>query len=374
MTVLYIAADKIGDNTGGGQVTNHESAMMCVLNKRVEVIGRDTIQKWSLNSKDIELHEPWCWDEMLCPNLQVSSRMYKLAHFYAGAFPKTIQYLKSTGCKICYTVAAHDVAISKMEHEKLGFPFPYPHLTQPDLWERYSDGYLNADAIIVPGKAPFLTVQKQYYARYGKARGNVFVVPHGLIWPTSEPKRPPSQGKFIVGYLGALGPDKGVPYLLQAWEHLNYPHDQFELVIAGKDATEAYRPVVQHFAPQSNVRLAGWQENISDFYNSIDLYIQMSSTEGFGLEVIEAMAHARPVICSRNAGAADCVPKQWTYDYQDVESLATLIDLARSVKECASWNWYLEWRQMASQYTWDKIQPRYIEVWKTLLTPQSKFY
>lgn len=369
MTVLYITADTIGMNTGGGQVTKYETEALAKAFPDQQRISIDRVWINELKISRESIPEPWCWDEYLHNRLTTTDApdKFRLAHFYAGTFPKTIGYLKSTGCKICYTVAAHDVSISKTEHEILGLQFPYTHLTDPVLWDRYSSGYLDADAIIVPGLAPYETVQRQYKFKYGKNRDNVFVIPHGLVWPTTEPKRPHPSAKFRVGYLGALGPDKGVPYLLQAWERLNYPHDACELVIAGKQATMDFRPTARYFAPWSNIQLAGWQEDVSNFYDSIDVYVQPSATEGFGLEVIEAMAHTRPVICSKNAGAADCVPENWRYNYTDIDGLALLIDLNRSIKERATWDWYLQWREMASQYTWDKIQTRYIEVWKSLL-------
>jgi len=46
----------------------------------------------------------------------------------------------------------------------------------------------------------------------------VEVIPHGTTIP-KEVKPLPSD--YTVGYLGALGPDKGVLYLILAWDFAN---------------------------------------------------------------------------------------------------------------------------------------------------------
>lgn len=355
---LFITADKVGTQSGGGLVTHHEYEALKTLGD-VQLYGRGQVDTTNYGE------EPWCWD--VCVGSEVHrQRMAKengaviqqprLAHLYAGTFSQTVSELKKLGCKITYTAAAHDVQASRLEHEKLGMQYNYPHLTQPDLWARYLRGYMEADVLITPS-----THSAQVMRAFG-CTNRIEVIPHGC----EIPKRiAPLPKLFTVGYLGVCtGPDKGVRYLLEAWRKLDYK--DAILVLGGRDSTHPFTISLVRAFGGGNIQLRGWVDNVSDFYDSISLYVQPSVTEGFGIEVLEALAHDRPVICSRGAGAADIVPSGFLVPGHlvpscDVDALAAKIDEVR---------YRMIWdrpQQFAHPFTWDKIRRRYVDLWKSLL-------
>jgi glycosyltransferase involved in cell wall biosynthesis len=119
-----------------------------------------------------------------------------------------------------------------------------------------------------------------------------------------------------------------------------------------------------------SIRLLGWVEEVKDFYEQISLYVQSSASEGFGLEVLEAMAHGRIALCSNGAGAADIVPERWVFPARDVGALCTLLDSMRSAMtkyDEALGKVSLDVRYIASQHTWNQIRERYKKLWKELL-------
>lgn len=365
---LYITADKLGEQSGGGAVTYHEAEALKALGP-CRIVDREVLGKeWAvtISAEDEEdlkrqLQDPWCWDHWA--RSAVGTSLSNFAHFYAGTFSRAIEGLKSRGCKISYTAAAHDIEESRKEHELLGVPFNYPHLVQPKLRDRYVKGYLEADLLICPS-----THSARVMRGFG-AKQPIFIIPHGCYLPE---KVAPLPKKFTVGYLGAVGPDKGLIYLLQAWKKLNYGGDAL-LQIAGPHSQSdfVFGLITQIIGRNDNIALRGWVENVSDFYNSISLYVQPSVTEGFGIEVLEAMAHSRPVICSVGAGAHDVVPLSQRLE-QFKTSPRDVIDLANSInymKDQQGWLCELGWanREEAEKYTWDKIRERYIQVWKELL-------
>ena len=104
--------------------------------------------------------------------------------------------------------------------------------------------------------------------------------------------------------------------------------------------------------------------------------MQPSATEGFGCEVLEAMAHGRPVLCSAGAGSQDVIPEHWRFRPGDVEGLVESIRYMRNVGNCGEWGSADEgrtaitpgWiRERAASYTWDKIRARYVVLWKGML-------
>lgn len=380
---LFITADTIGVESGGGKVTHYESEALKSLGP-CEAWGREQLLEAKL-LRDQPMLEPWGWDyaaEILLGQLLKES-VPELAHFYSGTFGNCVGLLKSRGIKITYTVAAHDRQISKEEHEKLGIPFNYPHLTEEGLWQRYIDGYRAADVIICPSSVARETVFA-YGPRFREKR--IEVIPHGCELPARAAELP---ARFTVGYLGAYGADKGVRYLLEAWKKLAYK--DAVLMLGGRDSQTAGRALYNTFGG-GNVIFMGWIKNVSDFYNQLSLYVQPSATEGFGIEVLEALAHARPVFCSENAGAADVVPKDWRVKARDAKDLANMIEWAREggiqleYKELTGREWldqghYLPrigmgrnypafsaaLRDYVSQFSWDKIRQRYIDLWRSLL-------
>lgn len=361
MTHLYLTADNIGTPTGGGLVTAQELMALRSLGDEVRVLSRKELEESTRRFPDAEFGEPWKWDQLAWS--LVGGRI-GLTHIYSGTFSESVNKLEANGTKVIYTVAAHSVEVSRREHEKLGVPYAelYPHLCQPNLWRRYSAGYFAADHIVCPSTYSQRTVEKQA-ADLGVGCPPITVIPHGCHLP-DRVKSLPKQ--FVVGYMGAYGPDKGVIYLLAAWKKLNYK--DAVLVLAGRDSTSEYVQQLVRGVGGGNVRLMGWVDDVTTFYNQISLYVQPSATEGFGIEVLEAMAHDRPVICSRGAGAADVVKISAVLPACDVDALADHIDRDRDyITRNGSDSWGDYNRRVAEQFTWDKIRERYVALYREIL-------
>lgn len=356
---LYITADAIGTETGGGSVTWNESE---ALRKGIE---EDTItparqgplsanmsavpmQVWSFPNAP----RPWDADEQAHKRLADALDLRpRIAHFYSGTFTKTIEVLKERGCKVVYTAAAHSIDVSREEHVKLGLPFDYPHLNDPDLWARYVRGYLLADVVVCPS-----TLSKRAMEGYGCK--NVVVIPHGVELPA---KILPPPSRFAVAYLGQPGPDKGLVYLLEAWKILNYK--DAVLTIAGR-GTEHLLSLVRQLGG-GNIYLRGFVEDAGAVYDNCNLYVQPSASEGFGLEILEAMSHGRPVICSDGAGACDVVGTGSTVPARNAQALATAIDDFRK-KLITEKQLGLAARVVAEQYAWEKVRQMYVDLWRSL--------
>jgi glycosyltransferase involved in cell wall biosynthesis len=357
---LYLTADQIGSPTGGGVVTYHESEALKSLGP-CDVVD----YHWLLRKKaegtfvpKAQIAEPWYSDAIVRTSYDWDVKPPKLAHIYAGTFSTSIDRMQRYETKITYTAAAHDIDESRQEHEKLGIPFDYRHLNDPEQWRRYVAGYLAADVVVCPSEHSAACMR-----RFGAK--NITVIPHGVSLPDlSNPA--PAPATFTVGYLGSYGPDKGVRYLLEAWKKLNYR--DAVLLLGGRDSTGPWvRHLVQTYGG-GNVHCLGWVKDVSTFYDRLSLYVQPSVTEGFGIEVLEAMAHGRPVLCSTGAGAADVLPKgdweidRYTFPPTDVEALSQVIHTRRQSTSYAD-----SWRILAERYTWDKIRQRYVDLWKGLL-------
>lgn len=345
---LYITGDAIGTPTGGGKVTLHESQALRSLG------GDDDTEIWAFPNNQ----RPWGPDDAASAHLENRPDLRpQIAHFYSGTFSKTIAILKKRGTYISYTAAAHDIEISKREHERLGIPFDYPHLTDKDEWAGYVRGYRHADLVICPS-----ALSEQIMRGYGCE--NVKVIPHGYD-PVDRIAPPPKH--FVVGYLGQPGPDKGLIYLLHAWVRWSaLTRDQnASLVIAGR-GTLGLLPLVRSAMHVGSVQVRGEVDEPRDLYDACTIYVQPSSNEGFGCEVLEARAHGRPVICSRGAGA-------YTFA-NEVVSACDPAAIARAIEDWrqrwgegeGTWDFQNRATIGLESLTWERIRARYTDVWRSL--------
>jgi len=143
-----------------------------------------------------------------------------------------------------------------------------------------------------------------------------------------------------------------------------YP-EKIMLLLGGHDSTSFM--INQKY--QDRFKILGNFNNMSYFYNQCSVGIFPSVTEGFGICILEMMAHARPVIVGMGAGASELVEdgKQgFVVDGRDIDEIQSKIkyfkDNPGEVKRMG-----LEARKTAEQNTWDIIRKRYVDVYKELI-------
>ena len=346
---LYCTSDLIGTSTGGGIVTFNELEALKCVSDEVFILSAKELSP----SKFRQPESPFLYDYFALS--QIKNKHFDLAHFYSGTFSNTISWLKSRGTKVCCTIAAHNRKVSIEEFGRLGLEYPFHHIKDDDLWSIYFEGCSLANVIIAPSKLS---------ADFLRAEGckNVVVIPHGYTMPD---KVEPIPEKFDVAYLGVFGPDKGLVYLIQAWSMLNY--NDSKLILAGR-GTEQLEPMIRGLVNQGEFCLLGFVENRSEVFNAASVMIQPSVCEGFGIPVVEAMAHGRPVIATEGAGASELIDNGingFVVPIRDPRAIADKIDYLKrnpnKVKEMGK-----NARRKSKDYTWDKIRRKYIEIFSSL--------
>lgn len=112
---------------------------------------------------------------------------------------------------------------------------------------------------------------------------------------TPQPRR---DSVFRVGTLSYLDRRKRIDLLIRAFREANVDG---ELVIGGAGADSGR--LVHLAGGDRRVRFVGFvpEERMTDFYNSLDVFVFPSRIEGYGLPVVEAFACRKPVVVLSDA-------------------------------------------------------------------------
>ncbi|WP_348262402.1 glycosyltransferase [Telmatobacter sp. DSM 110680] len=117
-----------------------------------------------------------------------------------------------------------------------------------------------------------------------------------------------SQQDFLIASVGRLDPQKNYSQLISACAELRRGHRSVKLIIAGEgQCRNDLQKIIDEFALDDTVRLAGERSDVVDMLLASDLYISTSLWEGNPLSVMEAMAAGLAVIASSVGGIPDLI-------------------------------------------------------------------
>jgi glycosyltransferase involved in cell wall biosynthesis len=111
----------------------------------------------------------------------------------------------------------------------------------------------------------------------------------------------PSQGnskRFLaVGRFSYL--HKGFDLLIDAFHQFAQKDSEWTLDIVGEGVEEPiYRKMIKDYQLEERIHIHPFTNNIQKYYSEAQVYVLSSRWEGFGLVLVEAMAHGLPVISS----------------------------------------------------------------------------
>src|SRR5437879_302447 len=150
-------------------------------------------------------------------------------------------------------------------------------------------------------------------ARAGVPVQRLHVVPNA--WPEGDPPLPRDrarrmlavpEGRFHVGWVGRLSPEKGPDVLLAALESLSDLPLAVSVLGDGRsraplEALAARRGLAQR------VRWFGNQPDARRLFSAFDVFVLSSRTEGTPMVVFEAMAAGAPIVATAVGGVPDIV-------------------------------------------------------------------
>jgi len=119
-----------------------------------------------------------------------------------------------------------------------------------------------------------------------------------------------SSDDVIIGSLGNIRPAKAYDILLHAAARLKYCSHNFRFVIAGHAKEPLYTELLKlkdELGLDDIVHFIGFIDNPADFLSNLDIFLLSSSSEGFSIATIQAMAAGLPVVATRSGGPEEII-------------------------------------------------------------------
>jgi len=116
---------------------------------------------------------------------------------------------------------------------------------------------------------------------------------------------------------------KGQQYVIQAISKLKSEGYNVEYQLVGGGDPSFLKSLAEKFGVEREVKFLGEMkhEDVFDWLEEIDIYIQPSETDGLPRAVIEAMSKGCPVIGSNAGGIPELIDKEFVFSKRNVDSL-----------------------------------------------------
>ncbi len=180
-------------------------------------------------------------------------------------------------------------------------------------WGPNRPSWMDTMDLVAFSRADRVVVSARKYQRMlvdgGVAKSRLTYVPWGVDLDSDAPRR--RNGRITLGFVGRLEPRKDQLTLVDALGHLVARGVDADLLLVGPDGDAAYgaavRARVRDLGLGSRVRVTGAVRSIWPHVNRLDLFVSLSTDEGQGLAVLEAMGAGVPVLARPAAGLEDFV-------------------------------------------------------------------
>ena len=167
----------------------------------------------------------------------------------------------------------------------------------------------NASRVVVPSDA----LGRHLEARFPVVAGRLVVVPNGIDPDAFRPaprrdlraELGAPDETILVGSVGNVRPAKAYDVLLRVAARLVDRRPQIRFAIAGDPGQPLFdelRALHSRLGLRDRVVFVGFREDVATFLNGVDIYLSTSTSEGFSLTCLQAMACGVPVVATRSGG------------------------------------------------------------------------
>lgn len=147
---------------------------------------------------------------------------------------------------------------------------------------------------------------KQYLSKYVSPE-KITVIYNPIRETRQAYVEPPSGGAAKILFMGRLGQRKGTYDLLEAVRRL--ADEEFVLDLYGDGENEKVKGLVKGYGLEKHIKVHGWvpHSEVTGIYDSSDVLVLPSYSEGLPMSVIEGMGRGLPIIASDVGGIPEAL-------------------------------------------------------------------
>lgn len=106
--------------------------------------------------------------------------------------------------------------------------------------------------------------------------------------------------ELVIGHVGRFSEQKNHEFLIDIFNEIYKKRKNSKLLLIGKGEKEnIIKEKVKNLNLESRVIFLGFKENVSNYYNSMDLFLLPSKFEGLPVTLVEAQANGLPIFTSK---------------------------------------------------------------------------
>lgn len=272
----------------------------------------------------------WQWERLTAVPLDAwVARNLPQCDVYVGLSGSSLQAGKKAhqlGARyVCDRGSAHirvQDRLLREEHALWGMPFDG---IDPHAIEREEAEYAESDCITIPS-----TFSYRSFVEQGVAPEKLRLLPYGVNLSRFEPVASPAQDQFNILYVGAMSLQKGVQYLVQAYQKLQ--HTKKSLTFVGTPSEALINILKQRGFWLDDIKVLGHmpQTELKHVMSSSHVMMLPSIQDGFGMVMAQAMACGCPIIASLHTGAEDLYTDDkegYIVPIRDVDALAQRLQI-----------------------------------------------
>ena len=235
-------------------------------------------------------------------------------------------------------------------------------------YERFSVPFIGIDPRVIRleeaeyAQADFITVPSEFVRRsfveYGIPENKLVKIPYGVNLGKFNKVGSPAPDRFDVTFVGNVSLQKGVPYLVQAFNKLKHPRKSLKFI--GSIEPHCKKIIMAMIPHDAHIDFLGHvpQKQLKDFLSNSHVMVLPSLQEGLAMVQAQALACGCPVIGTTNSGAEDLfedgkegyiVPirdssalrekMQWLADNPDFREAMSIAALEK-VRSIGGWEYY----------------------------------
>ena len=122
------------------------------------------------------------------------------------------------------------------------------------------------------------------------------------------------ENQLMIGTLARISPEKGIEYLIDAFNQIKKQFPNTKLVIVGdaySSSDKIYKQrilkLIKAYHLQNDVIMPGYRSDVINLIQGVDISVSSSLMESFGLFILESMAMGKAVVATEVGGVPEVV-------------------------------------------------------------------